>query len=167
MIDAIIKNLEKGKYLLENITDEQYSNTSIAPYYSSIGGHIRHVLDVFSCVFIGMELNKKIDLTKRERNTKAETYTAHGLNYMNQIINKLNQLKTIDLKQEVLIVDDLGNGCCTVQSTLEGMLLQAQSHTTHHFATIGYMLHALNITLPVDNFGVNPTTPKELLLKDK
>ena len=53
MINAIEKNLERGIHLLNTISDAQYSDTSIAPYHSSIGGHMRHVLDVFSCVFDG------------------------------------------------------------------------------------------------------------------
>jgi len=43
MIDAIEKNLKRGISLLTSISDKQYSDTSVAPYNSSIGCHIRHV----------------------------------------------------------------------------------------------------------------------------
>ncbi len=168
MIDTVVKNLERGKYLLENINDKKYSDTSIAPYYSSIGGHFRHVLDVFNCVFKGLALGNTIDLTQRERNLKAETYTKDGLSYLKDITDRLKELENVDLGQEVNLVDDLGNGCCTIKTTLEGVLVQAHSHAIHHFATIGYMMHVLKIHLPMDSFGINPTTPKaKLAIADK
>ncbi len=160
MIETIIKNLEKGRYLLENISDDKYNDKSLAPYHSSIGGHMRHVLDVFSCIFKGIVSDNCIDLTQRERNAKAENFTVYGLNYMDTIIYELKKIKTSALKDEISLIDNLGDGCCCVKTTLEGVLVQAHSHAIHHFATIGYMLHALNIQLPIDSFGINPTTPK-------
>lgn len=163
MIRDIVKNLEKGKYLLETINDETYSNKTIAPYYSSIGSHTRHVLDMFNSVFRDLETGC-IDLTKRDRNSNIESYTTYGLEYYNSIINKLEEIQVSDLEKVVDVVDDLGGGCCTVKTTLGGIIAQCQSHAIHHFATIGYMLHCLNVCLPIDSFGVNPTTPKEQLV---
>ena len=55
MIPAIIQNLNRGVNLLNSINDEQYANNSTAPYYSSIGIHMRHILDVFDCIFDGLD----------------------------------------------------------------------------------------------------------------
>jgi len=163
MITSIIKNLEKGKYLLETINDETYSNKSIAPYYSSIGSHTRHVLDMFNSVFRDYNTGS-IDLTKRDRNSNIETYTTYGLEYYNTIISELEKIEASNLEVVLDVVDDLGDGCCTVKTTLGAILAQCQSHAIHHFATIGYMLHCLDVCLPIDSFGVNPTTPKEQLV---
>ena len=67
MIEAIEKNLYRGIQLLQYISDEEYSNTTIAPYYSSIGSHMRHILDVFDCIFDGLE-SSNINLINRKRN---------------------------------------------------------------------------------------------------
>lgn len=166
MIAEIVENLEKGKYLLTNISDAKYADKSIPPYHSSIGAHVRHILDVFQCVFDGLE-NKSIDLTKRERNTQVESFTASGLNYFDSIINQLNKLSKEEFDATVCVIDDLGGGKITVNNTLAGILVQAQSHAIHHYASIGYMLHFLEVNLPIDCFGVNPTTPKMAVLKDK
>jgi len=84
MILAIEKNLHRGIQLLSNISDDEYSNTTIAPYYSSIGSHMRHILDVFDCIFKG--LNKgEINLINRKRNELAENYTKEGVAYFNEI----------------------------------------------------------------------------------
>lgn len=159
MTDAIIKNLQRGVTLLNSISDEQYSNTSIAPYYSSIGGHIRHILDVFDCIFDGLN-TKKVDLTARKRNQLAETQTAVGIQYFNQIMEKLASLKETDFNQMVQVSDDLGMGMVTVNYTLASALIQAHSHAIHHFASIGYIISQLGIELPDADFGFNPTTPK-------
>ena len=71
MIKAIEINLQRGINLLNSISDSDYSEQSIPPYFSSIGCHIRHVLDMFTCVLNGVERGN-IDLTNRERNQEAE-----------------------------------------------------------------------------------------------
>mgnify|MGYP000736835470 FL=1 len=86
MIDAIEKNLNRGIKLLNSLTDEQYSSTSAPPYFSSIGSHMRHILDVFSCIFNGLE-SKEVDFSARERNPLAEQTTEAGIDYFNLIIS--------------------------------------------------------------------------------
>ena len=164
MIEAIDKNLKRGVNLLSNISDNEYSNSSIAPYYSSIGCHIRHVLDVFSCVLSGFEIGS-IDLTIRERNELAEQKTNIGIGYFNEVIEQITAMSKSDLKAEITISDDLGSGKITVKSTLEAALMQAQSHAIHHYASIGYLIYQLGIELPDEDFGFNPTTPKKMEVK--
>jgi len=159
MINAIIHNLNRGVKLLNSINDDQYSDITIAPYYSSIGGHMRHVLDVFDCIFDGLE-NGEVDLAARKRNELAEQKTAFGLDYYTQIIDKLNSLENVDLDQIVSVQDDLGLGVVTQNYTLGSALIQAHSHAIHHFASLGYLINQLGIELPDNDFGYNPTTPR-------
>ncbi len=160
MINAIEKNLERGVKLLNSISNQQYANTSAAPYYSSIGGHIRHILDVFDCLFEGLP-NGVVDLSARKRNELVEIDTAMGITYFNIIISKLDQLKTANLEQLVLVKDDLGLGMIEQNYTLGGLLIQAHSHAIHHFASLGYIIAQLGIEIPDEDFGYNPTTPRE------
>jgi len=160
MFKAIEKNLQRAITLLNSIDDNQYSDTSIAPYYSSIGGHIRHVLDVFDCIFEGLE-TKKVDLTARKRNELAETKTDYGIAYIDSVISQINSLNKEDLNQIVQVTDDLGLGKITVDYTLASAFIQAHSHAIHHFASVGYVISQLGIELPDADFGYNPTTPKK------
>jgi uncharacterized damage-inducible protein DinB len=160
MIEAIEKNLKRGVNLLNNISDNEYSNNSIAPYYSSIGCHMRHVLDVFSCVLIGFK-NENIDLTIRKRNELAEQKTTVGIDYFNEVIDQVCAMSNNNLKSEITVSDDLGSGKITVNTTLEAALMQAQSHAIHHYASVGYLIYQLGIELPDADFGFNPTTPKK------
>lgn len=162
MIEIIEKNLNRGIQLLNCISDDEYSNTSIAPYYSSIGGHMRHILDVFDCIFDGLD-SKNINLINRNRNELAENYTQYGIAYFEDIIQRLILLEKADFNKIVLVTDDLGLGIVSANYTLGGILIQAHSHAIHHFASVGYVISQLGIALPDVDFGFNPTTPKKNL----
>ncbi|MCF6351303.1 MAG: DinB family protein [Flavobacteriaceae bacterium] len=158
MIQAIIKNLYRGVSLLNSINDNQYSDISVAPYFSSIGSHMRHILDVFDCIFDGLEFGK-VDLTARKRNELAETKITFGIAYFEKTIDALNTLQSVNFDQIIEVTDDLGLGKITVNYTLASAFIQAHSHTIHHFASIGYVINKLGIELPDTDFGFNPTTP--------
>lgn len=162
MIEAIEQNLQRGIKLLKNISNDEYSDNSIAPYFSSIGCHMRHILDVFSCVINGFEKNE-IDLTKRERNELAEQNTEIGIVYFNSIIHQVKKISEEDLKKEITVSDNLGLDVVTSNSTLGAVLMQAQSHAIHHYASVGYLIYQLGVELPDSDFGYNPTTPKKIL----
>ncbi len=162
MIDAIEKNLHRGIQLLNCISNDEYNNKTIAPYYSSIGVHMRHILDVFDCVLDGIE-SGSINLINRKRNELAENYTQHGIAYFDEILRRLKLLENADFNKIVMVTDDLGLGIVSANYTLGGILIQAHSHAIHHFASVGYVISQLGIELPDTDFGFNPTTPKKNL----
>lgn len=164
MIEAIEKNLQKGILLLSTISEEQYKNTNIRPYYSSIGGHIRHIMDVFDCFFDGYS-SGNIDLTARKRNTLAEEQIEVGVDYISSTISKLKAIVNDDLNRLVFVTDDLGLGRVTASYTVSAILIQAHSHAIHHYASIGYIIDQLGIELPDEDFGFNPTTPIKVVIK--
>lgn len=161
MIEAIEKNLLKGVKLLKTISNEQYSDASVAPYYSSIGCHMRHVLDMFSCIFEGLE-SATISLHKRKRNQLCEIETCAGNEYFSKIIAQVKNIDVADLNKKITVSDDMGMGLETVSYTLGAILMQANSHAIHHYASVGYLIFELGIELPDSDFGFNPTTPKKL-----
>jgi hypothetical protein len=158
MIDSAISNLERARHLIRLLDEHSYSNSETGPYYSSIGGHLRHVLDVFACIIRGMD-SGTVDMTDRRRGTIAETDPEAGLNYLNSVIQDLSHLEIADPSTPVMLVDDLGSGRTEIPSTIGAALCQAHSHAIHHFACIGYLLHLQGIELPDRRFGYNPTTP--------
>jgi len=72
ILSAIHHNLNSAIKLIEVITPEDYQNTSVGPYFSSIGSHIRHTLDFFDCISNGLDSNS-IDLTHRKRDELVAT----------------------------------------------------------------------------------------------
>ena len=161
MLSAIEDNLTVGIRLLTTISDQQYSDNSVVPYHSSIGGHIRHILDIFDCIFDGLK-SGHIDLTARKRNLLVERSTAHGLQYIEKTLTQLRTLASADFDQIIDVSDDLGQGMVTSKYTLGAVLIQAHSHAIHHYASVGYIVTNLGIDMPHEDFGFNPTTPRHV-----
>lgn len=161
IIKSTLKTLQKSKYLLEKLSDEALCNASVSPYYSSIGTHIRHILDFYDCIF-NISSENIVDLTARSRNREVESKCCNALSYLNFIESKLN-LWEINMNGMVKVIDDLGMGKIEMQYTMASLFSQANSHTIHHYAIINYILEGLNIPFDDEDFGYNPTTPKAII----
>ena len=158
IVDASIANLERAERLIRQLDDHAYTNRSTGPYFSSIGSHVRHILDIFACVIHGAE-SGVVDLTDRKRGTEAETDREKGIEYVQAVIRDLGGFVDADPATPVRVLDDLGLGKQEIPSTLGAGLCQAHSHAIHHYACIGYLLHLQGLPLPDLAFGYNPTTP--------
>ncbi|AJR04589.1 hypothetical protein [Siansivirga zeaxanthinifaciens] len=159
IIKSNIKTLEKAHLILNKLSNDLLSDSSIAPYYSSIGSHMRHILDFYSCIF-NITNENKIDLTARPRNKAIENSCEEAKIYLNNIIETLKNFNC-NSNKNIIVLDDLGLGTIEILTTIESILAQANSHTIHHFAIINYILNNLNITIEDPNFGFNYTTPKK------
>ncbi len=164
IIQSTLKTLQKSEALLNSLKDDDLCDASLAPYYSSIGSHIRHILDFYDCIF-KLSSDNEIDLTARSRNKAIESKCTCAKNYLNDIIDKLSTTD-FDMNDEVYVVDDLGLGKTEIKYTLGAVFTQANSHTIHHYAIISYILEGLKIPFNDEDFGYNPTTPKQTTLTD-
>ncbi|OEJ98788.1 hypothetical protein A8C32_06215 [Flavivirga aquatica] len=159
IIKSTLKTLQKSQSLLNNITDDQLCNATVPPYCSSIGSHIRHILDFYECIF-NMNSENQVDLTARSRNTDVESKCGCANEYLSSIIERLNSLD-FDMNKPISVIDDLGLGKVEIPYTYGALLAQANSHTIHHYAIINYIFERLGILLNDSDFGYNPTTPKQ------
>ena len=159
IIDSTINTLRKTNTLLDELSNEQLSNCSVPPYYSSIGSHIRHILDFYDCILSIKE--DIVDLTKRKRDESVERYTESANIYLESVIERIKDIP-LELNKEINVIDDLGMGKIEIKYTFSSLLAQANSHTIHHYAIINYILNGLNIEFRDRNFGLNPTTPKKI-----
>jgi hypothetical protein len=162
IIQSSIKTLQKARVLLSILSDNELSNVSVAPYYSGIGSHIRHILDFYDCA-LNVTSENKIDLTNRSRNSDVETKCDIAIQYLDQIINKLDNIED-KIDYDIVVIDDLGLGKIEMKYTFGALIAQANSHTIHHYAIINYILERIGIKFEDDNFGFNPTTPKKVVL---
>lgn len=158
IIEPAIANLLQSEVLLSDLDPMVYSNKSAAPYYSSVGGHLRHVFDIYQCILNGID-SKLVDLTDRKRGVLAEESQTEGLKYLKKLISGLESISSLNPEISIVLKDNLGQGMVDVPSTLGGGLCQANSHAIHHYACIGYLLHIFGVQLPNKRFGYNPTTP--------
>lgn len=162
IIKSSLQTLKKSKTLLDNLTDNILSNSSVSPYHSSIGSHIRHILDFYDCIF-NINFNNEIDLTARSRNRAVELECSCAIQYLDSIIDKLMNFE-FDMTDSILVTDDLGLGKVEMVYSYGALFSQANSHTIHHYAIINYILEGLNISIKDSDFGYNPTTPKQTSL---
>ncbi|TXE13962.1 hypothetical protein FUA26_02475 [Seonamhaeicola algicola] len=160
IIAATLKTLEKSRFLLEQLSDEQLQNASVSPYCSSIGCHIRHILDFYDCIF-NVDENNVVNLTARSRNKAVECACCKALSYLANIENSLKSFN-LDIQTPVKVIDDLGMGKVEMPYTMASLFSQANSHTIHHYAIINYILEGLKISFNDSSFGYNPTTPKNV-----
>ena len=163
IIQSTLKTLKKSEILLNHLSNDQLCDPSVPPYHSSIGSHIRHILDFYDCLF-NKDLENKIDLTSRSRNKDVESNCSCAKDYLNLIINKLNST-TFNIDEIVYVIDDLGLGKVEIPYTFGALLSQANSHTIHHYAIINYIFNSLDIIINDSDFGYNPTTPKQVSIK--
>ena len=158
IIQSNLKTLQKTRLLLSNLTNEELCNNSVSPYYSSLGCHIRHILDFYECV-LNIDSDNHVDLTARKRNKKVECECNTAGEYLDVIVKKLEKIN-LQAEEKITVIDDLGLGKTEIQYTLGALFAQANSHAIHHYAIINYILDSLGIVLQDDEFGYNPTTPK-------
>lgn len=160
IIQSTLFTLLKSEYLLNSLTDAQLCDSSVAPYNSSVGTHLRHILDFYDCIFSSSEV---IDLTARSRNKEVERRCCSAKNYLNIIVERLKACN-FNFDESVIVIDDLGMGRIEMNYTLAAVFSQANSHTIHHYAIISYILEGLGISFKDSDFGYNPTTPKKVEL---
>jgi len=157
-ISSLQNTLKKSLILLENIPESAYIDDSVGPFYSSIGGHIRHILDFYTSIFKGLN-NYLIDLTDRERNTAIESDIYFAKTEIKKVLAELESYSKYDLEEKYELIDDLGQGKMSIPTNLYAAFAQANSHTIHHYAIISQLLFAFEIVIEDKTFGYNPTTP--------
>jgi len=158
VISAINNNLNNAISLIDAIDVNIYTDTTVGPYYSSIGSHIRHALDFFDCIINGVQEND-IDLTARKRDEIISTNPEAAKNHIREIQQQLASYVDVNTDYLLHVTDNLGDGKITIMYTLESILAQANTHATHHYAIISYMLQTLNVEIVISGFGYNPSTP--------
>jgi hypothetical protein len=141
---------------LSKVTDTEYTHKSTLLNGSTIGGHTRHVIEIFQCLIDGYKTGT-INYELRKRDLLIETNKHFAAQLLNDIAANI-YLPNKDLKLE-------GNYCVENDSNTYNLptnffreLIYNLEHCIHHMALIrvGVQEHS-NYKLP-DDFGVAPST---------
>ena len=157
-IDLTIDHLNQATPFYQDLDPQIYRNNDLPPYFSSVGKHLRHILDVYACIITGMKAGT-IDLTRRGREAEVERDQEAAYQYHQHIIVNLEQLGGYRLTTSIPLIDDMGGGNTLITTNFAAVLMQAYSHSTHHYATINYLLYSQGVNIQLAAFGYNPTTP--------
>lgn len=120
---------------------------------SSIGQHIRHIINFFESVNQGIEQNS-INYDNRHRSVDIENNTNLAKQAMNnQTILLLQKIDEQDLSNTVEVKENSH----TAESTIARELISLQSHTIHHLAIIKPLIKSMNIVIS-ESIGISAST---------
>ena len=168
MISLIRDNcdfLEQGIDLLERHSPHSYAKSDIQTFGSSVGSHMRHVLDHYNSLVNGLS-SGVVDYDDRVRGTKIETDLVTCISVAKELKCRLEKLE-IELGKSVRVIvsANTGESDAGSESSIGRELQFLASHTVHHYALIAIASRMQGIT-PLDSFGVAPSTLKYLQTAD-
>lgn len=144
--------------LLNQLTEQEYSTPVKSLGNATLGQHLRHTLEFFTCLEKGCEQHI-VNYDKREHDRQIENDKHLALAVLNSIRDfVLRQDQNIPLSLEVGY--DLKTDCyVTVESNLMRELVYNIEHAVHHMAIIkiGIQEVAPHVVLPLD-FGIAAST---------
>ena len=149
--------VEQCDQLMQLLTPETFIQSS--PGLSSIGAHMRHILDRFQCLFTGLQSNF-VDYDDRERDPLIENnldVASSALASLARCIDDLDMNvirgKPITVRETVHHERPVIESSSTVDRELMGLI----THSIHHIAIVALLAKPLGLELGGD-FGKAPST---------
>ncbi|MDX2186424.1 MAG: DinB family protein [Opitutaceae bacterium] len=159
LIEQNVAALRQTRLLLSSITAEQYVRPVESCFGSTLGGHVRHLLDHYSSYFkSGSE--GWIDYETRERDQRLETDPLFAIAVTDETMRLLGVHAEDEGGHHLAVrVEHLNEGDpgFVAPSSYRRELLFLLSHTVHHCALISVCCHSMGIRTP-SGFGVAPST---------
>jgi uncharacterized damage-inducible protein DinB len=145
--------------LLEKMNPVQYQSPVDSLSGSSIGSHVRHILEFYECLVKGVE-NGTVDYDSRSRIRLLETDVEFALTVLKKIIGTINSIQS-DLKLNLKVDLSTGENPVTIHTTFNRELVYNIEHAIHHMAIIKIGVSLAYPALELDkNFGVAYSTIK-------
>jgi len=155
----LLAALEQGRSLLLGLEEDLYTRNPAPIATSTIGEHVRHLLDGLACLSAGLE-SGDVDYDRRERDAELELRPAAAIARIDELSGRLDA-GAVDLESPLRVRADappeLARDAGWSDSTVGRELVFGVSHTIHHFALIAMILRSLGGE-PPEGFGVAPST---------
>ncbi|WP_456458158.1 hypothetical protein [Reichenbachiella sp.] len=161
IIPASQRILDQLTHLLENLTNDEYSKTLAVLHDNSIGQHMRHTLEFFSCLTTGLT-SGIVNYDERERDVFLESNTLEALSSIAKLKVAIDQIKdNCGLKLVHQSYDLDAREEHEVDTNLYRELIYNIEHAVHHMALMKIGLREIkpSLELPKD-FGVASSTMK-------
>ncbi len=161
MVSYCKENLNEIKEMIGSIESSHYTYKSSLLSNSSIGQHVRHILEFYICLIEG-ESTKVVNYDKRKRNLTIETDLNFTIEVIQSITAKLDSLAGQDFPLTLeASFDNKSNELLVIPSSFSRELAYCLEHSIHHQALIKIGLIELNCCDNINsNFGVAPATIK-------
>lgn len=158
MIDECTNNLEEIKDLINGLNQIQYQKELVSLNNSTVGKHIRHIVEFYICLFEGIE-NKSVNYDNRKRDIRLEQDIKFTINKINEIIvaiSLVNKDSNLTMESNFSINN---NNKIKISTSLYRELAYCLEHSIHHQAIIKIGLCELKLENLISNsFGIAPST---------
>jgi len=152
LLKSIDQSLDELINLLDQLSDQLYSEPCAALSRASIGQHTRHIIEMFQCLENSYE-SEVLNYDSRERNKRIETDTQ----FANECILKIK--KGLKPDNKALFLEQMIDGLAfRIQSNYYRELLYNLEHCIHHQALIKVAVLQFENVLLNENFGVARST---------
>lgn len=158
LIKENLRQLRSLDRLLVKLDDQTFTTPITALDQATIGMHVRHVLEFYSCLRQGLRDNV-VCYDNRAREIKLETVVAFARETITEVADFISAV--IDDQQITLCASFTAkkDDRILVNSCLQRELIYNLEHTIHHMAIIGIAVRLLGKPeFLEDGFGVAPST---------
>ncbi len=164
LIEAILKNLIDLKSLILKLSDEDYVLKREVYSGSSIGQHVRHILEFYRCALVSLE-SGVVCYDHRKRDERIELSRKFACKVMKEISDRVPVIKgDFPIKLQANFSSE-GEASLEIQTSLYRELAYCLEHDIHHQALIKVgLVSAGNDFLFSENFGVAPSTIRSMVI---
>jgi hypothetical protein len=141
---------------IEKVADKTYKEKSSLLNGSTIGGHTRHVIEIFQCLLQGYETGV-VNYEHRKRDMLIETNKDFAVALLQEISTKI-AMPNKSLKLEGFYSNEADSENCSMQTNFFRELVYNLEHCIHHMALIRVGIQEFSAVVLPDNFGVAPST---------
>lgn len=158
LIDLNREYLRQGQRLILGISHDVYIGTDEQLSGSSVGDHVRHVIEHYQRFLMGYR-EEAVDYDARQRDTRISSDENFAGSVIEQVIDGLRELADSDapLMVKMAVSADGSRDVPLTSSSVNRELQYLQAHTIHHYALIALLLRAQGEDPPSD-FGYAPST---------
>ena len=157
LLAGCVRSIEQCGQLLRLISTESYVDSSKGT--SSVGAHIRHILDRFHCFLAGMPAGS-IDYDARKRDKSIENNLDVAAFALVSVSRRIESMVALDdLETAITVRESVHHQgpAVTMPSTVGRELMGLVTHSIHHLAIIALIVKSYGYEMDSD-FGKAAST---------
>lgn len=165
MVNIELKNavrsvLDQLTSVITQINEQDFKKPVSTLNQATIGQHIRHTLEFFTCLLNG-HITNVVNYDKRDHDKSIEEHKSQALATLNNIANFIEKIENnckFNLEIDYGVDRDLN---CVIETNFNRELAYNIEHAVHHMAIVKIGVQAIcpYVTIP-SNFGVANSTVK-------
>ncbi|CAN5462235.1 hypothetical protein BH11BAC2_BH11BAC2_19780 [soil metagenome] len=156
LLASTIQVFEELNDTLSQLDDNVFATSSQHLNGSTIGQHVRHIIELYQCLEAGYEAGI-VNYDNRKRDLRLQTEIKFAESTLSEIIAMLGREEKPMLMETALGTDD---GFTMISTNYYREVVYNLEHTIHHMALIRVAIQELTPLILSASFGVAPATLK-------